>query len=35
MSEESFEKLLEENVKTISNGEILTGTVIDVKPDEI
>jgi len=35
MSEESFEKLLEENVKTISNGEIVTGTVIDVKPDEI
>lgn len=35
MFEESFEKMLEENVRTISNGDIVTGTVIDVKPDEI
>ena len=35
MSELSFEEMLEENVKTIRNGEIVTGTVIDVKDDEI
>jgi len=35
MSELSFEEMLEENVKTIRNGEIVKGTVIDVKDDEI
>lgn len=32
---ESFEQLLEESLRTISNGEVVTGSVIDVKPDEI
>ena len=35
MSELSFEQMLEDSVKTIRNGEIVQGTVIDVKPDEI
>lgn len=35
MSELSFEQLLEESLKTISTGEVVTGTVIDVKEDEI
>ena len=35
MSEQSFEQMLEESFKTISNGEVVEGTVIDVKPDEI
>ncbi len=35
MSELSFEEMLEEKVKTIRNGEIVQGTVIDVKDDEI
>ena len=35
MSELSFEQMLEDSVKTIRNGEIVTGTVIDVKDDEI
>ena len=35
MSELSFEEMLNENVKTIRNGEIVEGTVIDVKDDEI
>ncbi len=35
MSEQSFEQLLEENLKTIYTGEVVTGTVIDVKPDAI
>ena len=35
MSELSFEEMLDENVKTIRNGEIVQGTVIDVKDDEI
>ncbi|MBQ9065772.1 MAG: 30S ribosomal protein S1 [Blautia sp.] len=35
MSEQSFEEMLEENVKTIRNGEIVKGEVIDVKDDEI
>lgn len=35
MSEMSFEQMLEESFKTISNGEIVEGTVISVKPDEI
>ena len=34
MSELSFEQMLEESFKTIRNGEIVEGTVIDVKPDE-
>ena len=35
MSELSFEQMLEESLKTIRNGEIVTGTVIDVKEDKI
>ena len=35
MSEQSFEELLNENFKTIHTGEIVDGTVIDVKEDEI
>lgn len=35
MSEMSFEQMLEESFKTIRNGEVVEGTVIDVKPDEI
>ncbi len=35
MSEQSFEQMLEESLKTIRNGEVVEGTVIDVKPDEI
>ena len=35
MSEQSFEQMLEESFKTIRNGEVVEGTVIDVKPDEI
>ena len=35
MSELSFEQMLEESFKTIRNGEVVEGTVIDVKPDEI
>ncbi len=35
MSELSFEQMLEESLKTIHNGEVVEGTVIDVKPDEI
>lgn len=35
MSEVSFEQLLEESLKTIHNGEIVEGTVISVKEDEI
>ena len=35
MSELSFEQMLEESFKTIRNGEVVDGTVIDVKPDEI
>ncbi len=35
MSELSFEQLLEENLKTIRTGEVVTGKVIDVKDDEI
>mgnify|MGYP000596540667 CR=1 FL=1 len=31
MSELSFEQMLEDSVKTIRNGEIVQGTVIDVK----
>ncbi len=35
MSELSFEQMLEDSLKTIRNGEVVEGTVIDVKPDEI
>ena len=35
MSEMSFEQMLDESFKTIRNGEVVEGTVIDVKPDEI
>ena len=35
MSDLSFEQMLEESFKTIRNGEVVDGTVIDVKPDEI
>ena len=31
MSELSFEQMLEESLKTIRNGEVVEGTVIDVK----
>ncbi len=34
MSEEqSFEQMLNESFKTIRNGEVVEGTVLDVKPD--
>lgn len=35
MSELTFEQMLEDSFKTIHNGEVVEGTVIDVKPDEI
>ena len=35
MSELSFEQMLEESLKTIRTGEIVTGKVIDVKEEEI
>lgn len=35
MSELSFEQMLDESFKTIRNGEVVDGTVIDVKEDEI
>ncbi len=35
MSELTFEQMLEDSWKTIKNGEVVDGTVIDVKPDEI
>ena len=35
MSEETFEQLLNASFKTIHTGEVVEGTVIDVKPDEI
>ena len=35
MSEMSFEQLLEESLKSVHAGEIVTGTVISVNPDEI
>ena len=34
MSELTFEQMLEESLKTIHTGEVVEGTVIDVKPDE-
>ena len=35
MSELTFEQMLDESFKTIRNGEVVDGTVVDVKPDEI
>ena len=35
MSDLSFEQMLQESFKTIHNGEVVEGTVIDVKEDEI
>ena len=35
MSELTFEQMLEDSIKTIHSGEVVEGTVIDVKPDEI
>ncbi|SFP92743.1 small subunit ribosomal protein S1 [Lachnospiraceae bacterium XBB1006] len=35
MSEMSFEQMLENSLKTIRNGEVVEGTVISVKPEEI
>ena len=35
MSEMSFEQMLNESFKTIHNGEVVEGTIIDVKEDEI
>ncbi len=35
MSEMSFEQMLDESFKTVHNGEVVEGTVIDVKEDEI
>ncbi|MBO5030387.1 MAG: 30S ribosomal protein S1 [Lachnospiraceae bacterium] len=35
MSELTFEQMLEESLKTIHTGEVIEGTVIDVKPDEV
>ncbi len=35
MAEMSFEQMLEESLKTIRSGEVVTGKVIDVKEDEI
>lgn len=34
MSELTFEQMLEQSLKTIRNGEVVEGTVIDVKTDE-
>ena len=35
MSDLTFEQMLEESIKTIRNGEVVEGTIIDVKDDEI
>ena len=35
MSDLTFEQMLEESLKTIHAGEVVEGTVIDVKPEEI
>ena len=35
MSEMSFEQMLEESLKTIRNGEVVEGTIIDIKEDEM
>lgn len=34
MAEMSFVQMLEESFKTIRNGEVVQGTIIDVKEDE-
>ena len=34
MSELTFEQMLDESFRTIHSGEVVEGTVIDVKPDE-
>ncbi len=34
MSELTFEQMLDESFKTIHSGEVVEGTIIDVKPDE-
>ena len=34
MSELTFEQMLDESFKTIHAGEVVEGTIIDVKPDE-
>ncbi|MDD2972194.1 MAG: 30S ribosomal protein S1 [Lachnospiraceae bacterium] len=34
MSELTFEQMLDESFKTIHTGEVIEGTIIDVKPDE-
>ena len=35
MSELSFDEMLDETFKTIHTGEVVDGTVIDVKEDQI
>ncbi len=35
VSNEQFEQMLEDSIKTIRNGEVVEGAVIDVKPEEI
>ena len=35
MSEMSFEQMLDESIKSIRNGEVVEGTVLDVKDDQI
>ena len=35
MSEQSFEEMLNASVKTVRGGEVVEGTVFDVKPDQI
>ena len=35
MSELTFEQMLEDSIKTIHSGEVVEGTVIDVKAEEI
>lgn len=35
MSEQSFEEMLEESLKGINNGDVVEGTVIEVKPEEL
>ncbi|MCH5257154.1 MAG: 30S ribosomal protein S1 [Lachnospiraceae bacterium] len=35
MSDLTFEQMLEDSLKTIHTGEVVEGTVIDVKPDEV
>ncbi len=35
MSELTFEQMLEDSLKTIHTGEVVEGTVIDVKPEEV